>query len=50
MDEISFAVTQEPEGGYSASAVGASIFAQADSFDALRAEVLEAVRCHFDER
>lgn len=49
MTEIIFLVEADPEGGYSARALGASIFAQADTEDELRAQVRDAVRCHFDE-
>ena len=49
MTEIIFVVEEAAEGGFSASALGYSIFTQADSMDALKAEVRDAVRCHFDE-
>ena len=49
MDEIIFLVEDAPEGGYSARALGASIFTEADDLKGLRAEVRDAVRCHFDE-
>jgi hypothetical protein len=52
MVEIVFVVEEEDDGGYSASAVGASIVTQADDLPALRESVREAVHCHFeaDER
>ena len=49
MSEIVFLVEEAPEGGYSARALGESIFTQADSLEALREAVRDAVRCHFDE-
>ncbi|MBM3407067.1 MAG: 2-oxoisovalerate dehydrogenase [Betaproteobacteria bacterium] len=49
MTEIIFVVEEAAEGGFSARALGCSIFTQADSMDALRDEVRDAVRCHFDE-
>lgn len=49
MTEIVFLVEEAPEGGVSARALGESIFTQADSMEALREEVRDAVRCHFDE-
>jgi hypothetical protein len=49
MDEIIFAVTESPEGGYEARALGYSIYTEADSMDELRDMVRDAVRCHFDE-
>ncbi len=49
MNEIIFLVEDAPEGGYSARAVGESIFTQAASAEELHAPVRDAVRCHFDE-
>jgi hypothetical protein len=49
LDEIIFVVTEDPEGGLAARAVGEAIFTQADDMAALRERVRDAVRCHFDE-
>lgn len=49
MSEIVFVVEQAPEGGYTARALGESIFTESDTIEALRAQVQDAVRCHFDE-
>ena len=49
MDELIFLVADAPEGGYTARALGASIFTEADDLDGLRTQVRDAVRCHFDE-
>ncbi|HEX3230324.1 MAG TPA: hypothetical protein VHQ95_15215 [Pyrinomonadaceae bacterium] len=49
MDELIFMVENAPEGGYTARALGASIFAEADDLENLRREVRDAVRCHFEE-
>lgn len=49
MEELIFLVEAAPEGGYTARALGASIFTEADDFDGLREQVRDAVRCHFDE-
>ena len=46
--EIIFTITELPEGGYEACAVGHSIFTHADSIEELRREVRDAVHCHFD--
>lgn len=48
MDEIIFVVEQAPEGGFSVRALGESIFTQAETVEALHANVRDAVRCHFD--
>jgi len=49
MTEIVFLVEEAPEGGYTARAVGESVFTEADDLDSLRENVLDAVRCHFPE-
>jgi hypothetical protein len=48
MSEIIFQVEEAPEGGFTARALGAAIFTEADTLDALRAAVRDAVACHFD--
>ena len=47
MKEIIFEVAQEADGGYTAEAIGESIFTQADSWDELRANVKEAVQAFY---
>ncbi|HEY0405996.1 MAG TPA: hypothetical protein VGC89_09735 [Pyrinomonadaceae bacterium] len=49
MDEIIFLVEDAPEGGYTARALGVSIFTEADDLESLREQARDAVRCHFDE-
>ena len=49
MNEIVFLVEEAPEGGYTARALGESIFTEADSLPQLHVAVRDAVRCHFDE-
>ena len=49
MSEVVFLIEEAAEGGYSARALGESIFTEADTLDDLRAQVRDAVRCHFDE-
>jgi hypothetical protein len=49
MRELIFVVEEAPEGGYTARALGESIFTEADSVEELRVQVRDAVRCHFDE-
>lgn len=48
-DEIIFTVEEAPEGGYTARALGESIFTEADDLPSLREMVRDAVRCHFGE-
>ena len=49
MEEITFVVTEAQEGGFEAKGVGISIFTEADSWAALKDEVRDAVRCHFED-
>ena len=49
MTEIVFVVQEEPEGGYSAHALGEAIFTQAEDMASLREMVRDAVRCHFPD-
>ena len=46
--EVVFLVEESPQGGFTARAVGASIFTEGDTLDGLRANVREAVACHYD--
>lgn len=46
--ELIFVVETAAEGGFTARALGASIFTEGDDLDELRENVREAVRCHFD--
>ena len=50
MSEIIFLVEPAPEGGYTAQALGYSIFTEGDSWDELKVAVQDAVRCHFEEQ
>lgn len=49
MEEIIFVVKESAEEGYEAQALGASIFTEADTWEMLREEVKDAVRCHFGD-
>ncbi len=49
MNEIFFLVDEAPEGGYTARAMGESIFTEADDLENLYRMVRDAVRCHFPE-
>ena len=48
MNEIIFLVEEAPEGGYSARALGESLFTEAEDLAELHANVRDAVVCHFD--
>lgn len=47
--ELIFEIRDAEEGGFYARALGQSIFTQADSWDELRSNVLEAVLLHFED-
>ena len=49
MAEVVFVVEEAPGCGYTARALNASIFTEADSLAGLRDQVRDAVRCHFDQ-
>jgi len=49
MNEVFFLVEEALEGGYTARAIGESIFTEADTIDELKSNIREAVQCHFDE-
>ena len=44
MAHLTFLAAKDPEGGYTACALGYSIFTEADTLDALRANIREAVQ------
>jgi len=48
MNEIIFIVEEAAEGGFTARAMGASIFTEADTMAELHEQVRDAVRCHFE--
>ena len=49
MNEIVFVVEESPEGGYTAKALGFSIFTEGDNLDELKKNVKESVHCHFEK-
>lgn len=49
MTEIVFLIQDDPDGGYTARALGESIFTQADDLNTLRDMIRDAVRCHFPD-
>lgn len=49
MSEVTFLVHDSPEGGFEARALGQTIFTEADTLDELRANVRDAVACHFED-
>jgi predicted RNase H-like HicB family nuclease len=49
MNEIIFLVEPAVEGGYTARALGESVFTEGEDLEELRANIKDAVDCHFDK-
>ena len=49
MNEIFFLVEEALEGGFTARAIGESIYTEGDDLEDLKANIRDAVQCHFDE-
>jgi len=47
--EVIFLVEEAPEGGYTAQALGHSIYTEADTWERLKEAVRDAVVCHFED-
>lgn len=47
--ELIFLVEEAPEGGFIAHALGESIFTEGETLPELKANIREAVLCHFEE-
>jgi len=47
MNEIVFEIAQDADGGFTAEAIGESIFTQADTWEELRTNVREGVQAFF---
>lgn len=47
--EIVFIIEESLDGGFEAKAIGYPIFTEGETEDEIRKNILEAVRCHFDE-
>lgn len=48
MIEIVFLVEDDPDGGYTARALGDFIFTQAEDIESLKEMIRDAVDCHFE--
>ena len=49
MKELIFLVEEAAEGGFTARALGESVFTQAESLSELKVMIRDAVLCHFAE-
>jgi hypothetical protein len=48
MSEVIFLVEEAPEGGFTAKALGYSIYSEADTWEELKSAIQDAVNCHFE--
>lgn len=48
MNELVFLIEDAPEGGYTARALGAAIFTEADDRESLKQQIISAVDVHFE--
>ena len=46
--EIIFLVEEDGEGGYIAKSLGYSIFTEADTIEELKKNIIDALKCHFE--
>ena len=49
MKEIIFLIEEALEGGYTAKAIGAGIFTEADTLEEIKKNIKEAVECHYED-
>jgi hypothetical protein len=49
MSEIIFVVEEDPESGFTARALNHSIFTDGNSMPELKANIEDAITCHFDD-
>jgi hypothetical protein len=49
MSELVFLVEEALEGGYTARALGESIFTEADDWETLKRNIIDAVTCHYGD-
>ncbi len=49
MAEIVFLVEEAPEGGYTARAMGYSIYTEANTWEGLKVAIQDALSCHFED-
>lgn len=49
MNEIIFLIEEAQEGGFTAKALGESIFTEGETIEELKNNIKDAVDCYFDE-
>lgn len=48
MNEIIFIIEDDPESGFNAQALGYPIFTQGRNHEELKVNIIDAVKCHFE--
>ena len=48
MKEIIFIIEEDIDGGFTAKALGESIFTEGDTLEELKKNIKDALKCHFD--
>jgi len=48
-EEIIFLIEESPEGGYTARALGHSIYTEGENIEELKHALVDAVKCHFEK-
>ena len=48
--ELIFLVEEDPEGGFTAKAVGEGIFTQGENIEEIKANIKDAIACHYDRK
>ena len=49
INEIIFMVEEDPEGGFTAKALGHSIFTEGETLEEIKESIKNAIKCHFDK-
>lgn len=49
INEIIFIIEESIDGGYEARAVGHSVFTEGETYEEVKENIKEAVKCHFEE-
>ena len=47
--EVIFVIEESNQGGYEARALNYSIFTEADDLESLKSNIIDSVKCHFEE-
>jgi hypothetical protein len=48
--ELIFLVEEDPQGGLTAKAIGESIFTQGETLDEIKANIKDALSCHYERK